>query len=229
MFFKVALVLVALALSLASGGAAASGDTCAAGLVQDDGTVETGYGFVPSATYGIYVQEVRAEELPRRALARVCVCWLKTRFESAVDFQVVFYADAGGVPAAEPYATVPATATDVPRSVAAAGRFYPVDVSGVLLREGLSYVGVRWNPAAARFLFVCTDTSPETEKVNAFFQEERAPRWTSVFQARDPIFRPHRSILVRVEAAAAEAGGLIRGRAASSTPQVSPPGSPRSP
>lgn len=173
---------------------------CGGGSVRDDGTVETGYGFVPSAKYGIYVQELRSTDLPDRRLGKVCVCWLKTRSENVADFEVLFYKDAGGRPAEEPYASVPSRAADIPKSVKEAGRFYEVDVAGVEVPEGSSYVGVRWDPSAAPYLFTCTDTSEATAKVPVFFREDRQRGWASVFQAKDPIFRPHRAILVRAAA-----------------------------
>ena len=110
--------------------AVAAAADCAAGVVKDDGDPETGYGFVPSATDGIYVQEIDAAELPRRELAKVCVCFLKTRGASDAEFEVVFYEDAGGRPAEEPYASVPGKATDLPNTKETAGRFYEGDVAG---------------------------------------------------------------------------------------------------
>ncbi len=174
---------------------------CAGGAVKDDGSVETGYGYVPSAVWGQYVQEFDSAELATRELSEVCVCWLRTREDSDLDFEVVFHADQNGRPAQQPYHSVPATATEVPKGVEAAGRFYPVDVSGVTLPEGTSYIGVRWDPSASTFFFVCTDTSEETEWVNVFSAEDRSPRWTNVKDSRDPIFVPHRAILVRAAAA----------------------------
>ncbi len=170
---------------------------CAGRAVKDDGSVETGYGYVPSATMGQYVQAFDAGELEAGKVEAVCVCWLRTRDDGDLDFEVVFYRDAGGRPEAEPYAAVAATATDVPRGVEAAGRFYEVDVGGVALPPGRSYVGVRWDPSASTFFFVCTDTSEETEWVDVFSMEDRAPRWTNVKDSRDPIFEPHRAIGVR--------------------------------
>ncbi len=174
---------------------------CAAGAVKDDGSVETGYGFVPTATDGEYVQEFLADELPSRRMDRVCVCWLKTRHEPDIDFEVVFYAAAGdgAGPAAEPYAVVPATATGLPESVAAAGRFFAVDVSAVTLEPGTAYIGARWDPSAAKYLFVCTDQSEGTAEAKVFFREDRRPRWLSAQDSPDPTFNAHRAILVRAE------------------------------
>ncbi len=190
---------------------------CAAGVVKDDGDPETGYGFVPSAVEGVYVQRFRAEELRGRWLAKVCICLMKTRGEAEAAFEVVFYEDAGGRPAETPFASVPARATGLPRSKEAAGRFYEVDVS-VEVPPATFYVGARWDPSAAQFMFVCTDTSEETGKVPVFFREDRSGGWVSVFQSRDPIFRPHRSILVRAVASGAKPRFVEP--AASSTPSI---------
>ncbi len=173
---------------------------CGGGAIKDDGSVETGYGFVPSAVEGRYVQEFHSADFPTRALAEVCVCWLRSRADSDLDFEVVFYQDRGGRPAEAPYAEVKATATEVPEGVDAAGRLYPVEVSGVELPEGTSYIGVRWNPSASTYFFICGDTSKETALVNVFSAEDRSPAWTNVKNSRDPVFRPHRAILVRAKA-----------------------------
>ena len=179
----------------------APAEPCAGGAIKDDGSVETGYGYVPSATMGQYVQEFHSDELGSTALSEVCVCWLRSRADSDIDFEVVFFEDEAGRPAAAPYATVAATATEVPKGVADAGRFYPVDTSAVTVPEGTSYIGVRWDPSASTFFFVCVDQSEETEWVNVFSSEDRSPSWTNVSDSPDPIFRPHRAILVRAAAA----------------------------
>jgi hypothetical protein len=173
---------------------------CAGGVVKDDGSVETGYGFVPQAVDGVYLQEFNSNEFRNRAIETVCVCWLKTRLGSEIDFEVVFYEDAGGVPASIPYASVPGTAVDVPNSVQAAGAFWEVDVSGVTLPPGKSYIGARWDPSQGKFLFICTDQSEETPLANVFFKEDLATSWTHVSNSKDPMFRGHRAILVRARA-----------------------------
>ncbi len=176
-------------------------EPCAGGAIKDDGSVDTGYGYVPSAVMGVYLQELHSEDLPSRELSEVCVCWLRTRKDDDLDFEVVFYEDAGGRPGDMPYAKVRSTATEVPEGVKAAGRFYSVDVSGVTLADGASYVGVHWNPSASTFFFVCTDTSEETGYANVFSMEDRSPVWTNIKTSRDPIFKPHRSIMVRAKSA----------------------------
>lgn len=175
---------------------------CAGGVIQDDGSVETGYGFVPSAVTGEYLQEFHAEDFPSAEMESVCVCWLKTRGERDIAFEVVFYEDAGGQPAEVPYKVVPATASDVATGVETAGALAEVDVTGVTLADGISYIGARWNPSQARFLFICTDTSAATPVANTFFREDRAPGWTNAIHAKDPIFAKHRAILVRARAKA---------------------------
>lgn len=184
--------------------AAAFPEACAGGLVPDDGSAETGYGWVPSVVDGRYVQEVDAAKLRSRDLRTVCVCWLRTRSDDEIDFEVVFHARQDGRPALQPpYAAVQARATGVPSGVT--GRFYEVDVSGVELVPGISYVGVRWNASIDSFFFVCTDTTPTTEPVEAFYIDFLAREWTSVFASHDPIFANHRAMMLRLEARAATA------------------------
>lgn len=177
---------------------------CTDGVVKDDGSPEIGWGWVPSVIDGQYVQEFHSGEFPTRSLESVCVCWLRTRTDSDLDFDVVFYADAGGEPATTAFAAIPATATGVGIG-AAGGRFFPVDVSGVRIPLGTFYIGVRWNPSTDSFFFICADTSPETEPVNVFFIDDRADSWTNVFDSGDPIFDVHRAILVRAVANATAA------------------------
>ncbi len=173
---------------------------CAGGVIKDDGSVETGYGYVPSATMGQYIQRFHSDEFSSPKLSKVCICLLRSRNDNDIDYEIVFYGDAGGRPLPQPYATVPATATEVPKGVAEAGRFYEVDVTGVTLPTGTSYIGARWDPSASTFFFVCTDRSEETEWTDVFSMEDRAPVWTNIKNSRDPIFAPHRSILVRAVA-----------------------------
>jgi len=174
-----------------------TGADCADGLALDDGVPETGYGWVPSVPDGEYVQRFLSRQLPNRRLESVCVCWLRTRDDADVDFEVVFYADAGGQPAAEPYAAVPASANVTP--VGIVGAFFEVDVTGVSLPRGASYVGARWDPSSDPFFFLCTDTSDGTEPVEVFYRDELAEGvWTSVFESNDPIFDAHRALMIRV-------------------------------
>lgn len=183
----------------------AEADDCAGGVVLDDGSVETGYGFVPSSSWGVFVQEFDSAAFASREISRVCVCWLRTREVEEVDYEVVFYEQQGNGPAAEPYASVQGKATDVPMGVANAGRLYPVEIDGVTLPEGKSYIGVRFDPSIARFFFVCTDRSEGTPIVTGFQKDDRSRRWTNVLFTPDPSFQNHRSVLIRAEAGPADA------------------------
>ncbi len=178
-------------------------DDCAGGVVKDDGSPETGYGWVPSVIDGVYVQEFRVQEFPSRGLETVCVCWLRTRQDSDVSFEVVFFEDIDGQPAETPYASVAAVASLVPEGLASGGAFYEVDVSGTVIRGSTVYIGVRWNASVDQFFFVCADHSPETDPVNVFYIDEEADEWGSALDTRDPIFDGHRAIMVRATAQSA--------------------------
>ena len=180
--------------------AAEATEPCAGGAIKDDGSVETGYGYVPSANMGQYVQEFHSDELGSGEISKVCICWLRSRADSDLDFEVVFYEAVAGRPVDVPYATAAAAAAEVPKGVPEAGRFYEVDISDVTVPEGTSFIGVRWDPSASTFFFVCTDTSDETELVNVFSMEDRSPRWTNVINSPDPIFSPHRAVMLRAVA-----------------------------
>ncbi len=176
---------------------------CASGVVLDDGSAETGYGWVPSVIEGEYVQEFDAAAFTSHRLHSVCVCWIRTRPDSTIDFEVVFYRqvvdpkdDDRLLPAAEPYVAVPANADVEPKGITES--FFEVGVSDVVIPEGRSYIGVRWDASQDQFFFVCTDTTEETDPVEVFFRDDRAEgEWTSVFESADPIFDDHRAIMVR--------------------------------
>jgi len=175
-------------------------DGCVGGVVKDDGSLETGYGWVPSVIDGVYVQEFHISEFPSRRLESVCICWLRTREDGDIPFDVVFYHDHDGVPAATPYASVSAVAFSVPEGVASGGEFYEVDVSQIVIPGGRFYIGARWNPSLDQFFFVCADHSPETDPVNVFYIDEEADEWGSALDTPDPIFEGHRAIMVRAAA-----------------------------
>lgn len=166
-------------------------------VIKDDGQLETGYGYVPNATAGIYLQEYQAEEFANRELERVCVCWLHKRDDSEIDFEVVFYEKKEGRPAEEPYASRPGKAKDVPLKKESGGAFYDVDVSGVTLVPGTSYIGVRWNPSVDPFFFVCADHGPDSKVTAGFQRDDRAPNWLSVLGSPDPIFTKHKAMMLR--------------------------------
>jgi len=180
-------------------GAQPGDPACTGGVVKDDGSPETGWGWIPSVIEGQYVQQFHSGELPTRNLETVCICWLRTSTDWELDFEVVFYRDVAGEPASTPFAAIPATATPVGEGVAG-GRFFAVDVSGVRIPFGTFYLGARWNASADPFFFLCADTSPATAPVNVFYIDDRADEWTSVFDSADPIFIPHRAIMVRAVA-----------------------------
>ncbi len=172
---------------------------CEGGVIQDDGTAESGYGFIPSDTEGEFVQRFRSGMFPTRNLESVCVCWVRTLADDTIDFEVVFYEEVDGVPAAFPFAAVPATAVVEPQGVV--GDFTEVDVSGVRLPVGPVHIGARWDPSADRFFFVCTDRTLATPPVEVFFRDNLSEgEWTSVFESNDPIFLEHRAIMVRARA-----------------------------
>ena len=109
---------------------------------------------------------------------------------------MVFYADEGGQPAEQPFATVAAMAAGVPSGVGT--NFYDVPVPDVVVPTGPFYVGVRWQPAVDGFFFVCTDTSPTTAIVNGFFIDDLASDWSNVLTTPDPIFQNHRAMMIRL-------------------------------
>ena len=190
-------------------------EACEDGVVLDDGSAETGYGWVPSVIEGEYVQRFHTSQFPTRNLEAVCICWIRTQTDDVIDFEIIFYEDVDGRPAFLPYAAVPASATVEP--VGITETFVEVDVTGVTLPVGPSFIGARWNASVDQFFFICTDENEQTPAVDVFFRDDRSEGlWTSVFETADPIFDQHRSILVRarssletpVDVPALGAGGL---------------------
>ena len=179
------------------------GAECEGGVIVDDGSAETGYGWVPSVVEGEYVQEFHSDAFTRRRLRSVCVCWLRTRMDRTIDFEVVFYRQVVDpedeqrlIPAAEPYAVFPGSAEVIPVGVAES--FVEVEVTHAVVPFGRSYIGVRWNGARDTFFFVCADQSEATPPVEVFFRDDRAEgEWASVFETTDPIFQDHKAIMVR--------------------------------
>lgn len=208
------------------------------GVIKDDGQLETGYGYVPSATTGIYLQEYSADEFANRALDHVCVCWLHKRTDTAIDFEVVFYEKKEGKPAEEPYATRPGHAEEVPLGKESGGLFYDVDVSGVELVPGTSYIGIRWNPSVDPFFFICADHGPEGAVTAGFQRDDRAPNWLSILGSPDPIFTKHKAMMLRVvakpESAKADQGGAGKekieyNKSIKKKPAKTPPPAPAAP
>lgn len=175
-------------------------DDCSDGVVLDDGSVETGYGFVPTAKWGIVLQRFQSADFPSRHLDRVCVCWLRTRNVADFDYQVVLYEEVDGRPAQTPYATIATRAENVVKGKENAGRLDPVDATGVRVPEGAFYLGVRWDPSAAPYTFVCADHSADSKVVPGFQREDRAADWIDMLDTRDPVFTNHRAALLRAVA-----------------------------
>jgi hypothetical protein len=168
------------------------------GVIKDDGQLETGYSYVPNATSGIYLQEYSADDFWSRELDHVCVCWLHKRDDTEIDFEVVFYEKKEGKPAENPYATRPGKAVEVPLNRESGGLFYDVDVSGVTLVPGTSYIGVRWNPSVDPYFFVCADHGPNSPVTAGFQRDDRAPGWLAILGSPDPIFTKHKAMMLRV-------------------------------
>ncbi|MEM1202543.1 MAG: hypothetical protein AAGN66_04885 [Acidobacteriota bacterium] len=183
-------------------------DACSGGVVLDDGTVETGYGWVPSVVEGEYVQEFQRADFDSGVVAEVCVCWLRTDFSDGpdIEFDLVFYSlGEKGMPLLEPFASVPASAS-VPDTGVENGQLVSVDVGRVDLPLGPVYMGVRWDASVGRFFFLCadhTDANPVT--TNVFFKDEQSEGWSNVLESTDPIFRDHRAAFIRAVGAELEA------------------------
>lgn len=186
-----------------AGGASAAeaGADCAEGVVKDDGTIESGYGWVPSAIDGRYVQEFRSWEFPTRKIDEICVCWTRTRPDDELTFTVELYRNAGGRPSLGADASLTATASMVPAFPE--GAFVSVDVSDadMIAPHGTFFIGVRWNPSEDQFFFTCVDQTPTTDIVDGWFIDDRADGWESVLDTSDPIFTDHRAMMIRARAA----------------------------
>ena len=180
--------------------AEALGGACADGVVLDDGTAESGYGWVPSVVDGRYVQTFQTIAFSSRRLQAVCICWTRTRDDVDVDFNVEIYRDTGEGPELDPIASIPASMSDVPEFPDAG--FVEVDVSGQVPRlpRPIVHIGVAWDASVDQFFFVCADRSPGTDQVNGHFIDDRAQEWASVLDTNDPIFQEHRAMLIRAQA-----------------------------
>jgi len=177
------------------------GPGCEDGIVLDDGSMETGYGWVSSAVWGEYVQEFPSEELGSTILDSLCVCWTRTREDEDIDFEVVVYKDFSGIPGNAPIMVFPARATHVP--VYGEGAFYEVDFQDQLppLGVGTYHIGVRWNPSVDQFFFLCADQNPGSEPVPGFFRDDRSDgEWGSILETSDPMFQDHAAIMIRPRA-----------------------------
>lgn len=175
------------------------GPGCEDGLVLDDGTAETAYGWVPSAVWGEYVQTFPVGPLVSSRLDSVCVCWTRTRADEALDFEVVVYAGSQGCPRRTELYSFPASATAVPEWPDGAFVEIVAPPDAPALNASVHHIGVRWNPSADQFFFLCADQSPTDTPVGGFFRDDRAEgEWGSVLDTADPIFADHRAMMVRV-------------------------------
>lgn len=173
---------------------------CANAIVDDDGTVETGYSWVPSVVEGIYVQEYASQEVASGTLGTVCVCWLRTRMDDSIDFEVVVYGfnSAEGMPKKLPFAAVPAHLSGVPMGVPGA-TFTAVDLGSVAVPEGPFFVGVRWDASADQYFFTCVDKTDRPEPpTRVFFRDDRSPAgWGASDETNDSTFLNHQAMFVR--------------------------------
>lgn len=170
---------------------------CEGGVVYDDGSLETGYGFVPSVFEGQFLQRFDPADIPPGDLESVCLCWVRTREDDEIDYDVVFYEDRDGEPDFLPYASVPAVTSEVPNGIV--GVFDEIDVSGVELPDGPVWIGARWDAGANRFFFVCADHGPADDFVSEVdFSLDRGRNWVPVLESGDPIFTDHRALMVRL-------------------------------
>lgn len=196
---------------------------CADGLVRDDGSLETAFGWVPSVIDGRYVQEFeQAALVPTRSVAKVCLCLTRTRPDSDIDLVVEVY-EAGRLepglrPVDRPVVQVPLTATDVPQYPE--GAWYEVEIEpAAAVDTRLFYVGARWDASVDQFFFICADESPITPFTEGFFRDEEAWTWARISESGDPIFQDHRALMIRAVAgegppapaipAASPASGLV--------------------
>jgi hypothetical protein len=181
---------------------------CTDGVVLDDGEPETGYGWVPSVVEGIYVQELEVADLPSRRLESVCICWMRSRADETLDFEVVIYPEVDGAPALEPAVVVPASVQGVPQALDGVFAEVRLPGDGVMVGSDRIYVGARWDASVDQFFFVCADHTESTPVVNGFFIDDRADEWESVLETSDPIFLSHRAMLIRVVTAAEDGFGV---------------------
>ena len=180
-------------------GGGVPGPGCEGGLILDDGSFETAYGWVPSAEWGEYVQTFQLGASTQVVLESVCVCWTRTRVDDSLEFELEVYEDVEGVPAAEPLIVVPSSMAQVPEWTE--GRFteVPLGVGAPVLNPGTYHIGVRWGPTVNQYFFVCADQSNPDAPVSGYFRDDRSEgEWAWLLDASDPIFADHTAMLVRV-------------------------------
>lgn len=176
---------------------------CSGAIVDDDGSVEAGYGWVPTVVEGIYVQQYQADEVPSGILNTACVCWLRTRMDDTIDFEVVVYAHNSSEesPEKDPIAVIPSQLAGVPDGVPGA-TFTEVPLGEVHLpSEGPFYVGVRWDPSADDFFFACVDKTDRPEPpTRVFYRDDRfvPAGWGVSDMTNDSTFNNHRAMFFRI-------------------------------
>lgn len=174
---------------------------CADAVVDDDGSLENGYGWAPSVFEGIFVQEYSVDDFPSRRIDTVCVCWLRTRMDPDIDFEIVLYSDntAEEMPQKYPYAAFPSQLTGVPMGLEG-GTYQEVDLGGVEVpQEGRFFIGVRWDASVDDFFFICADQTERPEPpTRIYFRDDRFPaEWGVSDNTNAGIFDDHEALLLR--------------------------------
>jgi len=175
------------------------GSGCEDGLVLDDGTFETAYGWVPSVEWGEYVQAFQIGAAFPVVLESVCVCWTRTTDDDSLDFEIEVYEDVDGTPASEPLIVVHSSVAEVPEWEDGVFAEVPFAPDGPELKPGTYYIGARWNPSADQYFFICADQSNPAAPVPGFFRDDRSDgEWDSLIETSDPIFADHTALMIRV-------------------------------
>jgi hypothetical protein len=172
-------------------------DACSDGIVLDDGSAETAYGWVPTVVWGEYVQTFDLSAYGPTVLDTLCVCLSRTAGDDSIDFEVEVYVDGPGQPAPSPAYTVPASAEGVPEWPE--GRFYTIELGDAAraVPGAVQHIGIRWNPSVDQFFFICADHSPTDNPAGGFFRDDRASGWGNVLDTSDMIFDDHRAMMIR--------------------------------
>lgn len=171
---------------------------CEDGIVLDDGSIETAYGWVPSAIWGEYLQTFDLSAYGPTVLETLCICLTRTRDDDSIDFEIEVYVDGPGHPALRPGYVVPASAEGVPEWPE--GRFYTFELGEAAraVPGAIQHIGIRWNPSVDQFFFVCADHSPTDDPVGGFFRDDRAGGWGDVLDTSDTIFEDHAAMMIRL-------------------------------
>ena len=183
-------------------------EACDGGVIFDDGSTEIAYGWVPTVDRGRYVQEFHSGQFSTTDLESVCVCFRRSAGsgnDDSLDFRVVIYDSVAApgdgdapeqrAPANEPRVSIAASGSGVP--IGTNGEFFEVPMQGARLPTGTFYLGVEWDARTDRFFFLCSDSSPGTEPVEAFFREDLFDAWSSVYKSNDGIFQDYKALMIR--------------------------------